>query len=275
VYGDRPLVRIDLPGLGAVHPAVAQRRRFQAALAELDDADWRRPSRCEGWTAQDVITHLVTVNQFWTLSIQAGLAGEPSRFLANFDPVSTPAQLVTDAGEVEPAETLASFTESNEALVQVLEGLGEEDLAKLAESPPGHVPIRQVADHALWDSWIHERDVFLPLGRTPPEEPDEVRVSLRYVAVLSPGFAVMVGMSPPGPTVIDATDPHERFVVTVEDGQVLVHDGPSPEGALLVDGPAVDLVEQLSFRDCGRPVSPAVVSILEGLGQVFDQSVEA
>src|SRR5687768_8285912 len=275
VYGDRPLVVIDLPPTAPVHPVVAQRRRFQAALAELDEAEWAHPSRCEGWTAQDVVTHLVTVNQFWTFSIQAGLAGEPTRFLATFDPVSSPAQLVVDAGRVPPADTLAAFTESNETLLEVVEGLSASDLELLAEAPPGHVPIRQVADHALWDAWIHERDVFLPLGRTPAEEPDEVRTGLRYVSVLGPGFAVMFGAGSKTATLVEATDPDERFVVAVDGDQVRVHDGPAPDDALVVAGPAVELVEQLSFRETGRPASPAVASILEGLGQVFDQPAEA
>ena len=31
--------------------------------------------------------------------------------------------------------------------------------------------MRLLASHALWDGWVHERDIALPLGLTPPEEP--------------------------------------------------------------------------------------------------------
>ncbi|MGH9134102.1 MAG: hypothetical protein ACRDZZ_09210, partial [Ilumatobacteraceae bacterium] len=35
-----------------------------------------------------------------------------------------------------------------------------------------------------WDAWIHERDIVLPLGRTPVEEVDEITACLTYGASL-------------------------------------------------------------------------------------------
>ena len=44
-----------------------------------------------------------------------------------------------------------------------------------------------VLHHALWDAWIHERDVLLPLGVSPTEEPDEVAALLDWrVLALQP-----------------------------------------------------------------------------------------
>jgi uncharacterized protein (TIGR03083 family) len=272
VYGDRPLLVVDLPPTGAVHPVVAQRRRFQASLADLDEADWRRPSRCEGWTVQDVIIHLVGVNQFWALSVGAGLAGEPTRYLATFDPVETPAQMVAAAAGQAPAETLAAFVDSNEAFLALVEGLADDELELFAEAPPGHVPIRRLADHAVWDSWVHERDVFLPLGRTPVEERDEVLAGLRYDSALAPGLGIMYGLAPAGDTSIEATDLGERFVVSVGDDQVRVHAGPPADGAPVVEGAGVELLELLSVRDTGNPAPPGVATIMEGLARVFGQS---
>ena len=183
--------------------------------------------------------------------------------------------MVEDAGPVEPGDTLAAFSASNEALLDLVESLGEDDLRLTAESPAGHVPIEHVLDHALWDSWVHERDVLLPLGQAPAESPDEVRTSLRYAAALGPGFGVMYGAAPVDPTVVEATDIGERFVVTVEDGQVRLHRGAAPEGAGEITGAGAELVELLSFRNTSGAVPPAVAALLEGLGQVFDQTVEA
>jgi hypothetical protein len=40
-----------------------------AAIVEItngfEDADWLNPSPCDGWAAQDVATHLVTVTMMW------------------------------------------------------------------------------------------------------------------------------------------------------------------------------------------------------------------
>jgi uncharacterized protein (TIGR03083 family) len=274
VYGDQPLLVVDLPPTGAVHPVVAQRRRLAAELAELDEAGWHHPSRCEGWTSQDVITHLTSTNQFWAFSIPAGLNGEPSRFLSTFDPVASPAQLVADAGEVPVEQTLATFTETSEALVSLVEGLSEADLAALAEAPPGHLPIARVCDHAVWDSWVHERDIFLPLGRPTPVEDDEVRVGLRYAAMLGLGFGVSQGLPAAGSVAVVATGPDEAFVVSAEDEHVRVHAGPAVADDRVLQGDAVTLLEQLSLRDTGTPVPPEVTWMTKGLVEVFDQSAD-
>ena len=125
--------------------------------------------------------------------------------------------------------------------------------------------------HALWDSWVHERDVVLPLGLAPVDEPDEIIGGLVYCAALSPAFAVAGGSTRPGAIVVEATDPDLRFVVGVGDS-VVVHGGAVPEGALRLAGPAVELLEALSFR---APLTPPVPDgqrwLLGGLAEVFDR----
>jgi uncharacterized protein (TIGR03083 family) len=193
-YDGPPLIELDLPADDPAGPLVRQRTRFAEALAELDEAAWDTPSRCEGWSVQDVVSHLVGVNQFWALSIDAGRRGEPTRHLTAFDPVETPAQMVEAARGRPPAEVRARFVESNAALAASLAGVSASDWSDVrAEAPPGHLALRCIALHALWDSWVHERDVFLPLGETPPVEADEVRASLSYVAGLGPAFLVAGG----------------------------------------------------------------------------------
>ena len=74
-YDGSPLLHLDDSVGNPMEPMVRQRRRFVAELGALDDAQWRSPSRCEDWSVQDVVSHLVGTNQFWTVSIGAGLAG--------------------------------------------------------------------------------------------------------------------------------------------------------------------------------------------------------
>ena len=78
-------------------PMLRQRRRLAALLATFDEGQWAAPSRCGGWASRDVVSHLITVNSFWTASITAGRSGVPTRYLAGFDPVATPAQMVESA----------------------------------------------------------------------------------------------------------------------------------------------------------------------------------
>jgi hypothetical protein len=128
-----------------------------------------------------------------------------------------------------------------------------------------------VADHALWDAWVHERDILLPLGRTPVEEPSEVLTSLRYGAALGRAFELCRGGAPTDPVVIETEDPAAEVVVVVDGHQVRVQDGPGPADALRCRAPAVELLEMLSTRDVGRTPPPEVGLLTAGLATVFDQ----
>jgi hypothetical protein len=221
---------------------------------------------------QDVIAHLVDTNQFWTMSIGAALRGEPSRFLATFDPVATPAALVDAARSRSSVEVLEQFVTTNDAFAQTIADLDEASWVLLGEAPPGHVPVRAVAVHALWDSWVHERDVLIPLGVAPVEEPDEIVACLGYAAALSPAFAVAGGSTRRGSVDIEATDPDCRFVVDVGE-TVELRNGEPLSGALRLTGGAVELLEALSFRvPLPCPVDDEQRWLLAGLAEVFDQT---
>jgi uncharacterized protein (TIGR03083 family) len=272
--------RYDDPGFlrftgSLADPSIAmlrQRRRMAATVSQLDDAQLAAPSRCAGWSVQDVISHLVTVNRFFALAFEAARKGEPTRVLIGFDPVATPTELVESARSLPWSKVLDGFVESNEAIADAVAGLDGDGWSMLGEAPPGHVPLRAVAYHALWDCWIHERDVVLPLGMPPVVEADEVADSLRYVAALSPLFAVTTGSARPGSIVIDASDPDVRVVVDIVGDGVVVHDGEPSIEPLRLTGPAVDLIEGLSYR---APLRQTVADehrwLFDGLGTAFDR----
>jgi uncharacterized protein (TIGR03083 family) len=255
-------------------PVLRQRRRLEATLAALGNDDWGSPSRCDGWTVQDVAAHVVGVNAFWHASVSAGLAGTPTRMLDGFDPAATPPLMVEPMRALAPAEVLDQFVSSNDAFLGTLAGLDEPAWSMLAESPAGHVPIRVLAHHALWDSWIHERDIVLPLGLTPAVEPDEVRSCLRLVAALSPAFAISSGKASAGEFVVEASDPECRFALEVGES-VVVREGSAARDAPCLRGDAVELVEALSLRVPLPPSAPTEWrQLLAGLATAFDAELE-
>jgi uncharacterized protein (TIGR03083 family) len=250
-------------------PLLRQRARLADLLAGLDDQQWAAPTRCENWSVQDVIAHLVSTNQFWAFSIDSGLAGSPTTFLATFDPVASPMQLVEAARASTPAETLATFVETNAALAAAI-GRAEGRWSEVAEAPPGHLAIALVAQHALWDSWVHERDIALPLGLDAVVEDDEVLAALGYAAALSPAFAASLGSTRCGSLVVRATDPDAEIVVEAG-AQVRIGEGPAPADAVVVEGDAVALLEAFSRREpFPTPFAPEDTWLLDGLAQVFD-----
>jgi hypothetical protein len=167
--------------------------------------------------------------------------------LDGFDPKATPAAMVDAVSAKAPADTLAELAQSDDALCELVAGLDDRQWSTIAEGPPGHVPIRLLAHHALWDSWIHERDVGLPLGLAVAEEPDEVMACLRYVAGFGPAIALTLGTAKPAVMVLETTDPDGYVVVEVTD-RVVVHDQPPADAAVVLRGSAVELVEALSVR---------------------------
>lgn len=263
-----------------LEPVSRQRRRFERLVAGFGDTEWSTPSRCAGWTNRDVVAHLVSVNQFWTMSVEAGVAGAPTRMLAGFDPAATPPLLVASLGALSNAETLDRFVATNDAFVEALSRLDDDGWSALAETPPGLVPVRLLAQHALWDSWVHERDVLVPVGVDPAVEADEAAVCLRYAAAISPvlGLAngrdhlpdASVGGPGGGAFAVESSGPDERFTLTVGDSVALrdgLPDGPAP----VLRGDAVVLTEALSLRLPMPADAPAEwLRMLGGIETAFD-----
>lgn len=272
VYDNPSFLQIEVPVDDPAGLVVGQRRRLEALLAGLDERQWSLPSRCAGWSVRDVVTHLVSTNQFWTFSIGAAMSGEPSRFLVGFDPVATPADLVRGAGSLSRDEVLERFVASNHALEQAVAPLGPDDWDRPGEAPPGHVSLLAVALHALWDSWIHERDIVLPLGLEQASVDGEVAACLAYAAALGPMFEVAQGSARPGAIRVEARDPDVDLVVEVGTS-VVVRSGAAPSPALHLEGGAATLVDGLSRRQpLPCPVPDEHQWLLRGVALAFDQA---
>ncbi len=255
-------------------PVTRQRRRMETMLGTLADDEWQSPTRCEGWTIQDVISHLVTVNSFWETSVTAGLGGEPTRFLATFDPAAHPALMVDGMRALSPQEVFDQFVATNDKFLGAVAALDEAGWSTLAETPAGHVPIRLLAAHALWDSWVHERDIAVPFGLTPEVEPDEVRSCLRYAAALGPALALTRGAPLAGEFAVVAGEPATNFVLEVGES-VAVRDREATADAPCLRGGGVELVEALSIRAPLPADAPeAWYRVLEGLATTFDAELE-
>jgi uncharacterized protein (TIGR03083 family) len=269
-YDGATLLAFDRPDDDVSLGVARQRRRLEGVLATLDDAQWETQSRCDAWTVREVIAHLVGVNQFWELSVRAGNDGTPTRYLETFDPVSVPRAMVDGMRALTSREVYDQFVASDDAFLAALAALDADGWARAAETPVGHVPIWSLAHHALWDAWIHERDIVLPLGAAHEIEPDEVASCLRYAAVIGPALTRSSAAATRGVYGIDAHDPDVQLTITIGD-TITVADGPAPATAPCLRGDAVELVDALSVRaplPAGTPDSWR--SLAGELATVFD-----
>lgn len=177
-------VRADCSTEEVLAAHAAHRARLLDRLRSLPDAAWEGATRCDGWSVRDVVTHLITVDQFFGAAWKLGLAGDPPRLLEGFDPNRTPQQVMQAAARPDAATTLAAFEESTDRLIRAAASVPSDRWTMPTEVPPGFVPWTFSLLHAFWDSWVHERDVFVPLGAPGPPEPDEVRLTGLYALVL-------------------------------------------------------------------------------------------
>ncbi len=246
-----------------------QARRLLQIASTLSDEQWTSPSRCDAWSVRDVIAHLVTTNGFWSYSITEGLRGAPSSLLSTFDPVATPALLVEASSALSNSEVLDQFAASVEQLTALIDSLEADQWDTIAEAPPGHVSLREIVAHSLWDSATHERDIVIPLGLTLAHEADEISWSLRYVAGLGAAFLATQGSSREGLLVIAVNNPD--VTITVELGEnVVVRETHEGDPAPMITGDALDALEALSCRAPMMSIGSANQWMLGGLAHVFE-----
>ncbi|MEP7203046.1 MAG: maleylpyruvate isomerase family mycothiol-dependent enzyme [Ilumatobacteraceae bacterium] len=270
-YDGPTILSVDGHPADQLEPLMRQRRRMQAMLAGLTDDEWMSMSRCAEWTVRDVVAHLVGVNSFWHGSIVAGLAGTPTRILGGgFDPATTPSLMVNQMNSLTIQALLDQFVSTNEALIGVVSELTDAAWSMLAESPAGHVPIRLVAQHALWDSWVHERDVVIPLGIPTAAEQTELRSCLLYAAAVSPALGFGFGRRRAETLGVEASNPRIGFMIEVGES-VSVRDVYPTSGVPCLRGEAVALIEALSLRAPMAPSAPIEwTQLIDGLAIAFD-----
>jgi uncharacterized protein (TIGR03083 family) len=256
-----PLPIVVDPTFGPpVAPWLAHRERFLAAVRGLDAADWDHPTRCADWSVRDVVAHLVTVDGFWPVAMAAARDDTvPTTYLTGFDPSSSPDQFVkATTATTSDAELLARHTDALDALHAFVATFDDEAWDRRGESPLGHLPARVILAHGYWDSWLHEYDVFVPLGDPPAVDAADLLAATWFslvMAALQGGLVDDPDAVGPGPDApIDAClafsdlpdAPLHLSVGTLGDGIAVTRC--APDHAPVAAGRAVDLVEGLTGR---------------------------
>ncbi len=167
---------------------------------------------------------------------------------------------------------LVDYQHASEALIGTVTALVPDQWEMTAEGPVGHLAVHGIIRHALWDAWIHERDVTVPLDLDQEQHPDELVACLEYAACLGPAMQALGGSGRTGALAVVATDPDVDLLVELGDSVVVSH-GPAPAGTPVVRGRAIDLIEGLSLR---TPLAHGLADddlwLISGLAVAFDQA---
>ena len=152
------------------------------------------------------------------------------------------------------AEVHDQFVAATDAFAATVNDFTADDWRAIGESPFGHLEARFIFAHAFWDAWLHERDIFVPLGLTPPVEPDELFAATWFtffVAGVQGGL--LADPAPVGAGLDDPVDVTLRFDdletqalhVRFDEG---VHIGPADPAPAKPAGSALDLVDRFGGR---------------------------
>lgn len=169
-------IKVDLDPADALAAYARHRRRFADEVRSLSDADLAAPSRCAKWTVADVLRHGCDVDSW----MQAIWSGGPLPF-TSFDPRTTPHDSVVEGRALPDAEVRDRYIASALVMADDVAGSDASRWGLPSVCPAGFVPWWMSALHVFFDSWVHERDALLPIGRTVPAEPEETAPVLAWV----------------------------------------------------------------------------------------------
>ena len=137
-----------------------QHTELATLLDALDDAGWRRPTRCEGWNLADVVLHLAQTDELALASAQ-GRFGEELDALAgglelqgNVDDGA--AAMVAHERDLPDAARLLRWRTGAAA---VRDALAASDPQRRVAWVAGQLSIQTLATTRLAECWIHTGDV--------------------------------------------------------------------------------------------------------------------
>lgn len=141
-----------------------ERDRLLAVLEGLDDAAWRTPSLCAGWTVRDLVVHLLMPYELSVPRFLALMARSGFRF-------DRAADRWARRDRRSPAEVVPALRDTAHRRFEAGPGAP-------AEAPLSHLV-------------IHAQDVYRPLGVPSPTDPDDAGIALAQLTgrrALAPGL---------------------------------------------------------------------------------------
>jgi uncharacterized protein (TIGR03084 family) len=184
-----------------------QHAELAALLDRLDDADWQRPTRCEGWDVSDVVLHLSQTDELARASAQGRFA----------DGLSVLAGSVKSQGNVDDGAGALVERERGQSNADVRErwrtGAVELDELLAASDPharvqwvSGELSIHTLTTTRLAECWIHGDDVADAVGEALPRT-DRLEPIARLAWRTLPYAFARAGRELSGPVAFELTAP--------------------------------------------------------------------
>ncbi len=154
---------------------------LEALLLDLEDSDWETQSLCPDWNTKGVVTHLAGIENL--------LLGWIPKSAEEWPPFPKMAEFETDADGLNVNElrdlTLSIINQRRQELAAIDDSTW--DLECMTPVGPG--TYGRFMNVRVFDFWVHQRDVTIPLGIETIDSGihaeialDEVHGSLGYIA---------------------------------------------------------------------------------------------
>ena len=136
--------------------------------------EWSRSTRNAMWSVHDTARHVAdAIEQGAALAEGDNDLGS----LHGFSPSSTPTEWLEASARESSADTSARYAAAASRFRDAVGSrLASGDDARATTVYPGDAHWTANIVHILWDSWIHERDVLLPLNKEQAATADEERI---------------------------------------------------------------------------------------------------
>lgn len=244
----------------------SQRARLRAWVAGLDEDGWAAPTRCPAWNARGLVQHLSSGAAFLGYTLHEAGKGNATEFLVGLDTHTTIEAATATLDALSLEELQASLEQADASIAKQAARHGDAGWTAIAEAPPGHMRGHLVLSHFVWDSWVHEYDLLLPVGQRPPLEQHETAVAARYLLALA---TANLGLD--RSIEVRLTDVDLRIAAHGDGARVtILPDGHVP-GAPVVEGTALDVFDRATGRESG-PVEGdrAGLDLLDAMAAVLN-----
>lgn len=134
-------------------------------LAQLDDADWQRPSPLPGWSVQDNVAHIVGTEAM--LSGEAAPEVEIDRSADSHvrnDIGAFNEAWVESMRSMPPEQVLTRFREVTAERIATLEAMSLDEWNAESFTPAGKDTFGRFMQIRVFDCWLHEQDIRDAVG---------------------------------------------------------------------------------------------------------------
>ncbi|MEJ7800537.1 MAG: maleylpyruvate isomerase family mycothiol-dependent enzyme [Ilumatobacter sp.] len=207
---------------------------------QLTDDQWSTQSLCPDWTVRGVMVHLGAVEYM--------LLGEPPGSMPDSLPFGKVGEWMQQVASLSDREILGRYRTIIDARREELAALSDDDFDRPCMTPIGPGTYGRFMDVRVFDFWVHEQDVRVPLDMQGHETGPAAEMAIAEIEA-SLGYIVgrKIGLPDGKSMTIDLPGPIERtFHVSVDGRAARVGTLADPDVTLRTDSTTFALLA------CGR-----------------------